>query len=53
MADYQLVSEWRRHGEVTHVPDDAVNLTVRPVPDRHGAYVTYLVPFETVVLADR
>lgn len=53
MTEYKLVSEWKHHGDLTRIPDEARNLSVQPVPEREGAYVTYLVPFSSVTLSEQ
>lgn len=53
MTEYKLVSEWKHHGDLTRIPDEARNLTVQPVPEREGAYVTYLVPFSSVTVSNQ
>lgn len=49
---YRVVSEITHHGQCVAVPDDAVDVTVEPLPRPGAARVTYLQPLRDVRFED-
>jgi hypothetical protein len=44
MTSYKIVSRTQRDGQWIDIPDDAVDVTVQPLPQRGYVRVTYLKP---------
>jgi hypothetical protein len=44
MANYKVVSRTQRDGQWINIPNDAVDVTVQPLPQQGCVRITYLKP---------